>query len=223
VTDAAAAIEALIVDLDGVIRHWDMPHFEQTAASFGLRSEELAAIAFQKELLDAGMTGDLTFEDWADEIGRRIEQAHGCDAAAVTQAFKDLRWSIDDEVVDLLREVRANGRVKLALFSNASTRLEEDLASRDLHLEFDVVFNSARLRLAKPDPEAFRTVATKLGVAPERCLFVDDTVPNVEGAREARMHAEPFVGVTALRSLLERAGLVSGVVGPSDGPARAES
>jgi len=201
-------LKALIVDLDGVIRHWDNEHFVATAESFGVRVEELAAIAFEKELLDAGMTGTLSFEDWAEEIGTRIERHHGCDAAAVTQAFKDLRWSVDDEVVDLLREVRAAGRVKLALFSNASTRLEEDLASRDLHLEFDVVFNSARLGLKKPDPEAFRTVASLLDVAPERCLFVDDTIPNVHGAREAKMHAEAFVGVAPLRSLLERAGLV---------------
>jgi putative hydrolase of the HAD superfamily len=209
-----AEIDALIVDLDGVIRHWDNDHFVATAESFGLRVEELAAIAFEKELIDAGMTGALTFEDWADEIGRRIEREHGCDAVAVTQAFKDLRWSVDDGVVELLREVRRTGRVKLALFSNASTRLEEDLASRDLHLEFDVVFNSARLGLAKPDPEAFRTVASRLGVPPERCLFVDDTVPNVEGARQADMQAEAFVGVAPLRSLLEQAGLVGGAPAP---------
>ena len=200
-------IQALIVDLDGVIRHWDTEHFVETAESFGLRAEELAAIAFEKELLDAGMTGTLSFEDWADLIGHRIAAQHGCDAAAVTQAFKDLRWSVDDEVVALLREVRAASPVKLALFSNASTRLEEDLASRDLHLEFDVVFNSARLGLAKPDPEAFRTVARQLGVPPEVCLFVDDTVVNVEGAREAKMNAEAYVDVRTLRSLLQRAGL----------------
>ena len=201
-------VDALIVDLDGVIRHWDDAHFVETAKSFGLQAEEMAAIAFQKELLDAGMTGALSFEDWADEIGRRIADAHGCDAAAVTAAFKDLRWSVDDDVVALLREVRASGRAKLALFSNASTRLEEDLASRDLHVEFDVVFNSARLGLAKPDPNAFRTVASQLGVPPERCLFVDDTIPNVHGARAASMQAEPFTDVAALRSLLEEAGLL---------------
>jgi len=201
-------IDALIVDLDGVIRHWDQGHFIETAESFGLRAEELAAIAFEKELLDAGMTGALSYEDWADEIGRRIGAHHGCDPRAVTQAFKDLRWSIDDEVVTLLRAVRSHGRAKLALFSNASTRLEEDLASRDLHLEFDVVFNSARLGLAKPDPEAFRTVARQLGVPPEVCLFVDDTVVNVEGAREANMNAEAYTDVRTLRSLLQRAGLL---------------
>ena len=71
-----------------------------------------------------------------------------------------------------------------------------------------MVFNSARLGLAKPDPEAFRKVAALLETTPERCLFVDDTLPNVEGARQAGMQAEHFTGIDALRSLLERAGLV---------------
>jgi len=201
-------LDALIVDLDGVIRHWDMPHFQETARSFGIEPEEFAAIAFRTELLDAGMVGSITFEEWADEIGSVAAERHGCDAAAVSAAFQTLKWRIDWEIVELLREVRAAGRVKLALFSNASTKLEEDLESVDLHVEFDVVFNSARLRMAKPDPEAFRTVAALLEVEPERCLFVDDTVPNVEGARQANMHAEVFVGVEPLRSLLERAELV---------------
>jgi putative hydrolase of the HAD superfamily len=204
----SADIEALIVDLDGVIRHWDMAHFRETARSFGIEPDDFAAIAFQKELLDAGMIGTISFGEWADEIGRRCSERHGCDAATVTAAFWALKWHVDWEVVELLRAVRAAGRAKLALFSNASTRLEEDLASVDLHVEFDVVFNSARLGLAKPDPQAFRTVASQLDVPPERCLFVDDTIPNVDGARQADMQAEAFVGVAQLRSLLEQAGLV---------------
>lgn len=201
-------LDALIVDLDGVIRHWDMAHFQQTARSFGMEPEDFSAIAFRTELLDAGMVGTITFEQWADEIGTVAAERHGCDAVAVSAAFQSLRWRVDWEVVELLREVRATERVKLALFSNASTKLEADLESVDLHVEFDVVFNSARLRVAKPDPQAFRTVAALLEVEPKRCLFVDDTVPNVEGARMADMHAEVFRGVAPLRSLLERAGLV---------------
>src|SRR4051812_42121554 len=104
---SARSVDALIVDLDGVIRHWDMEHFEATARSFGITREEFGAIAFTRELLDAGMIGTITFEEWATEIGRVAAERHGCDAAAVTAAFSSLRWSVDHEVVDLLRGVRA--------------------------------------------------------------------------------------------------------------------
>jgi len=201
-------IEALIVDLDGVIRHWHDDELTALAESVGLSRDDLGEIAFEPELLAAGMTGRLAFEDWADEIGRRAGVLHGCDPAAVTAGFAALGWSIDQEVLDLVRGVRAAGRVKVALFSNASTRLEADLEACGIDGEFDMVFNSARLGLAKPDTEAFRTVAMLLGVPIERCLFIDDTRPNVEGARDAGMQAAPFLDVDDLRGLLEKAGLL---------------
>lgn len=201
-------ILALVVDLDGVIRHWHSHEFDELAVGIGLSPEDLGEIAFERELLTAAMAGGVSFEEWADEIGRRASALYGCDAAAITAGFAALGWSIDQEVIDLLREVRAAGRVKLALFSNASTRLEADLESCGIDGEFDVVFNSARLGLAKPDTEAFKAVAVVLEVALERCLFVDDTIPNVEGARAAGMQAEPFTSVVLLRGLLKRAGLL---------------
>jgi putative hydrolase of the HAD superfamily len=204
----ADAIDALILDMDGVIRHWNRAHFVETAASFGLTPEDFAAAAFEHELLASAMTGAVTAEGWGEEIGRRVGERHGCEPEAIAAAFLALEWSIDHDVVSLVREVRTSGRAHVALFSNASTRLEADLESSGLGDAFDVVFNSARLRMAKPDPDAFRAVARSLGTSPERCLFVDDTVPNVEGARAAGMWAEPFTDASSLRSLLEQAGLL---------------
>jgi putative hydrolase of the HAD superfamily len=156
------------------------------------------------------MTGAVVFEDWADEIGRRAGALHGCDSAALTAGWAALGWTIDHAVLDVIREIRAAGRVKVALFSNASTRLEADLESGGIDGEFDVIFNSARLGLAKPDTDAFKTVAGLLEVPVERCLFIDDTLPNVDGARAAGMQAEAFTNATALRALLVEAGLLDG-------------
>jgi putative hydrolase of the HAD superfamily len=201
-------IDTLILDLDGVVRHWDLEHLASTVRSFGVTREQFAAIAFEDELLASAMTGAISAEQWGDEIGRRLGRRHGCDAATVAAGFAALGWSIDDDVVALVERVRDAGRARVALFSNASTRLERDLESCGLDGAFDAIFNSARLGIAKPDPEAFRTVAAALGTTPERCLFVDDAVPNVEGASAAGMQAEVFTDVEALRLLLERAGLL---------------
>lgn len=201
-------IDTLILDLDGVVRHWDTDHMASTVRSFGVTREQFAAVAFEDELLTSAMTGAISAEEWGDEIGRRLGQRHGCDAATVAAGFAALGWSIDHEVVALVARVRDAGRARVALFSNASTRLERDLESSGLAGAFDVIFNSARIGMAKPDPEAFRTVAAALGTTPERCLFVDDTVPNVEGSRAAGMQAELFTDLETLRSLVERAGLL---------------
>jgi putative hydrolase of the HAD superfamily len=201
-------IDTLIIDLDGVVRHWDPAHFASTVESFGMTRAQFAAEAFEAALYQQAMTGAITAEEWDAEIGRRVNERYGCNPNAVAAAFATMVWSIDDEVLALVQRVREAGKAKVALFSNASTRLEADLESCGADAAFDVIFNSARLGLAKPDPDAFRTVARALGTAPERCLFVDDTVPNVEGARAAGMQAEAFTDVAGLRSLFERAGLL---------------
>ena len=201
-------IDTLIIDLDGVVRHWDSAHFASTVESFGVTREQFAAEAFEAALYEQAMTGVITAEEWDAEIGRRVNARYGCNPKAVAAAFATMVWSIDEDVLALVQRVREAGKAMVALFSNASTRLEADLESCGADAAFDVIFNSARLGLAKPDPEAFRTVARALGTEPERCLFVDDTGPNVEGARAAGMQAEVFRDVAGLRSLLERAGLL---------------
>lgn len=50
---------------------------------------------------------------------------------------------------------------------------------------FDLVVLGAALGVRKPDPELYRLVAVRLGVAVTACVVVDDQVRNVRGARAA--------------------------------------
>jgi putative hydrolase of the HAD superfamily len=51
------------------------------------------------------------------------------------------------------------------------------------------VFVSNELGKRKPAPEAFHAVAQAMDVPPERIVFFDDTLANVEGALAVGMHA----------------------------------
>jgi HAD superfamily hydrolase (TIGR01509 family) len=50
---------------------------------------------------------------------------------------------------------------------------------------FDLVVLGAALGVRKPDPELYRRVAARLGVAVTGCVVVDDHARNVRGARAA--------------------------------------
>jgi HAD superfamily hydrolase (TIGR01509 family) len=50
---------------------------------------------------------------------------------------------------------------------------------------FDLVVLGGALGVRKPDPELYRQVATRLGVAVTGCVVVDDHARNVRGARAA--------------------------------------
>ncbi len=61
---------------------------------------------------------------------------------------------------------------------------------------------SGRVGLIKPDPAIYRLHAETFDLDPAHCLFIDDSLPNVETARGCGWHAVQFSGSIALRDLL---------------------
>jgi putative hydrolase of the HAD superfamily len=203
---AAPQVDGVIIDLDGVIRHWDQAHLPEAERRLGLPEGALSAVAFEPDRLSRAMDGRLSAADWCDEIGTDLAARYGTDAAAAAAAWSEAGWDIDLSVVDLVIQVRR--RVPVALLSNASTRLREDLERSGIDDAFDAVVGSADVGAAKPHRGAFEAAAERLGVPLERCLFVDDTAGHVEAARGYGLRAEVFTGPADLRELLADLGLV---------------
>jgi glucose-1-phosphatase len=63
---------------------------------------------------------------------------------------------------------------------------------------------SFELGAVKPDHEIFEIATERVGVAPQRVLFLDDNALNVEGALAAGLRAEQARGVEEARSVLAR-------------------
>mgnify|MGYP001580290548 CR=1 FL=1 len=87
---------------------------------------------------------------------------------------------------DLLPELRKN--YKLAIINNG-TALTLSQFDNKLNFDnyFDLFISSAKEGIKKPDGEFFLTTAKRLGVASERCLFMDDSEKNIEGAKRIGM------------------------------------
>ena len=98
-------------------------------------------------------------------------------------------------MVDALR-----GSYQLALLSNTtSVHWEYVLSHYDSLLEMLTPhFVSHEIGLAKPDAAIFEHVTRELGAAPADCLFIDDYLPYVEGARRAGLEAILFTGSAQL-------------------------
>ncbi|MGW4206658.1 HAD-IA family hydrolase [Lentzea sp. NPDC004789] len=112
-----------------------------------------------------------------------------------------LHSAVTGESTEALALVRtARRHCFVALLSNA------DLARLDLDAEFDAIFNSARLGVAKPDPEIFRRVLAELGHP--TAVFCDDTEENVAAARAAGLDGVHVPDTAALRTALAVRGLI---------------
>lgn len=81
-------------------------------------------------------------------------------------------------MADAVRRARASG-VATALVSDAHA---VPAACASL---FDLVVLGPALGVRKPDPEIFRRVAARLGLAAQDCVVVDDVPANLRGARAA--------------------------------------
>jgi putative hydrolase of the HAD superfamily len=198
--------EALVIDLDGVIRRWDEGSLAESEAQLGLPAGAIGRAAFDPVRFDPAMRGELTFEAWCAALGEAVAEAHGVSGDDVAKAFADTRWEVDPEVLDLVDRVRE--RAPVALLSNASDRLVEDLRRAGIAERFDTVVSSADIGAVKPDAAAYAAAAGRLGVPIDRCLMVDDLADNVEGARAVGMRAVRFTDPGALAEALAAAGLL---------------
>ncbi|HEY8547512.1 MAG TPA: transcription antitermination factor NusB [Acidimicrobiales bacterium] len=201
-------VDAVIIDLDGVIRHWDNEAMPALERELGLPAGAITGAAFDPVRLDRAMRGVLTAEEWYAEIGATVAEAHGVDAERIATAFSEIGWSIDESVVDLVAEVRRLAQVPVVLLSNASTRLLDDLLVSGIASSFDAIVSSADIGSPKPDPKAFMAAVEAAGAEPERCLFVDDTPENVAGARALGLRALQFEDVESLDEELQALGLL---------------
>ena len=98
------------------------------------------------------------------------------------------RYTPNPVVWKLIRNWRSSYR--LALVNNgASATFRRWVKKYGWEYIFNVIANSEELRLSKPDPEFFTTVATGLKLPPQDCILVDDDQLNLEGARSCGMGA----------------------------------
>ncbi|GAA3855206.1 HAD-IA family hydrolase [Streptomyces sedi] len=199
---ADGTFDALLCDLDGVLRHWDAGLAPRLEEEYGLAPGAFHGTAFRPERLLPAVTGAVTDEAWREAVAEDFAPACGslARARALVAEWTDTPATVDPEVRELLTTV--GRRVPVVLVTNATSRLDADLASLGLTGLAHAVVNSSREGVAKPDAGIFRVAAGRAGVPAGRCLFVDDTPGHVTAARALGMTAHHHRDNTSLRRVL---------------------
>jgi putative hydrolase of the HAD superfamily len=182
------ALRAVIFDVGGVL----------TSSPVVAIREYLAA-----EGLDYGVLGpmlghpEMAWSRWernaiaTDEFIAQFEaeaRAEGITVSGrgvITAAFSGM--AAREDMVDVVRQLR--GTVRLGCITNNVARhgVEERPRPFVLSKLFEVVIESSKVGLRKPDPRIFQMACEALGVAPEETAFLDDLGANLKGARALGM------------------------------------
>ncbi|GAA2284423.1 haloacid dehalogenase [Nonomuraea roseoviolacea subsp. roseoviolacea] len=182
---AVTPFDAVLCDLDGVLRQFDHAVQADIEARYGL---PLMRTAFDPALIKPAILGETTEQEWADAIAVALGDDER--ARQAVAEFMEVPFWVDEEVRALL--AKAQEHVPVVLVTNAMDTVEEHLDRLGLTYFADAVVSSARVGVAKPDRRIYELAAELAGAAPERCLFVDDRLENVEGARSLGMTGVHF-------------------------------
>ena len=114
-----------------------------------------------------------------------------------------------DQMLELIKDLRTNG-VLTSLLSN-SWGGSSDGYPRHLFADlFDDVVISGEVGMRKPEERIFQLAATRLGLSPAECVFVDDVEGNIVAARAlgftAVLHENPLRTRAALSELFAEHG-----------------
>ncbi len=167
-------IEAVVFDLDGVLRHFDRAAEAALEDRHGLERGALLTAAFGDDLGNQLVVGEIDWPEFTDRLAQRI----GMDAV---REFEELRAVLDHAAIEVLERLR-HGGTTVALLTNGTLRTEVELVEHGIADAFDHIFNTARLGVAKPHPDVFDRVTIELGRPASTVGFVDDREDNVAAA-----------------------------------------
>lgn len=185
----------LIFDCDGVLvdseviaeetlaerlSSW-LPDLDIEAALNAALGQTTEAILASLESLSTHQLPSRALERLDDEIEARLaEQLQAVDGVAQALA-----------VIPQAKAVVSNSRRQRVEASLAHTGLDQLLAQAP-------IFCAEQVARPKPDPAVYQLAAATLGVAPEACLVVEDSLAGATAARAAGMTVIGFVGASHL-------------------------
>lgn len=179
----------VLFDLDGVLVEYDrsarLRHLGDALGHSAGRVREALFDSGLETRFDAGL---IDTADYLQALGAALDAT--IDRPLWTAA-RAAAMRVPDTALEGLDIV--SRRCEVAILTNNGPLLGEVLpqAAPALFPRFmGRVLCSGVLGGLKPDPRVYVEALRRLGHAPSRTLFLDDVVANVEGARQAGLHAE---------------------------------
>lgn len=185
-------IKNVILDMGNVLLSFDP---EVSLNTFVENEEDRAII--RKELFQGpewilGDRGTITNEQRYEPVSKRVPQR-------LHPQLKDCveKWNICMQPIPGAKEfceyLKARG-YKVYVLSNACNDFYNYFPRFEEVSYFDGVMVSSDVHMIKPDKDIFEHFLSTYGLAAEECLFIDDVLPNVEGAKKCGICAFHFHG-----------------------------
>lgn len=200
-------IKNIVLDFGGVI--YEIDHVRQMEAfrKLGINDfEKLYSHAIQSPLFTEYECGRISNNDFREQLIRLT----GIDLSfkQIDHAWNSILVGFIDESITLLETVKC--KYNLYLLSN-TTSIHYDVYIKEFTANWGYDFNNLFIKsywsfksgMRKPGKDIYRFVLSDAGLKGHETLFIDDTLINVESAKNAGMHGYWLQSGSNLKDLFD--------------------
>ncbi|WP_143309438.1 HAD family hydrolase [Chitinophaga vietnamensis] len=186
-------IKNIIFDLGGVILNISYQRTSDAFTALGVAHfHELYTQFHGSDLFNKLETGHVGMEEFLAEMRQHVPA--GVTDAQIVDAWNAMLLDFPLARLQLLQQLRQQYNLYLLSNTNAfheiafNKILQDTRGIPSLAAFFDKAYFSHDIGYRKPDKESYLYVLEENGLKAGETVFIDDTLPNIEGARAVGLH-----------------------------------
>jgi epoxide hydrolase-like predicted phosphatase len=198
-------IKAICFDLDGVFfTKKGMESFVESLISQGATEEAVRYAVFKSNEMNAYKRGEINEAEYVAFLNQYI----GLNLK-IEQFSQQLvaGYEINQDVVNLINQLRENGYKACICSNNFETRIRELTNKFNFLQYFDTAVFSYKVGILKPNKGIFETLIKQSEVLPEEIAYSDDNEEKLKGALELGINAFLFENFEHFQGELKRLGV----------------
>lgn len=177
-------IEAVVFDFDGLILDTEITEFLSWQEMYAEWGQEFPLSLWKESIGTAGYFDPLAY--LVERLSQPVDTKELADRRSARERRLVERQYVLPGVMTYLADARALGLKVGVASSSPRSWVSTHLSRLGLTEHFDVVQCRDDVgNRAKPDPAVYLSVASKLAVAPERCLALEDSPHGAVAAKRA--------------------------------------
>jgi len=206
-------IRAIIFDVGGVLIPSPIAILSNAEGRAGVDKGIFLEIYKSKEfasLLHEMDRGEVCVEEFEERVKEYQAKKANSQTSNQQKMSVERVYPIIPAMLDAVKGLKTNGFTTAILTNNWFVDYSKTRTVLPLDTTlFDVIVESCRLGMRKPDPEIYKLLLAKLQCQPEECVYLEDTLEQVESARALGIRtihvspAEPEKAVQELEQILQ--------------------
>jgi putative hydrolase of the HAD superfamily len=198
-------IKNVFSDVGGVLatNGWDHHSRRKAAEQFHLDYDEFES--YHQKVEESFDEGRITVSQYLNATVFYEARSFSAD---VFFAFMKTQSQPNSQVLELMKELKATGKYRLATINNESMELNNFRIKKFLLSDyFDSFFSSCYMGVRKPEPEIYRRALLISNCCAEDSVFIDDHEENLVAPKELNMQTILFSDGQQLRESLSALGV----------------